>query len=192
MADTKLVRRAAVRHLLADADELLVIAGLGASAWDVAACGDRRSYFYLWNAMGNAAAVGFGLALAQPNRLVAVITGDGEQLMGLAALATIGAARPRNLHLVVLDNERYGETGKQATATAHGCDLAAIASACGFARTHTVRKQAALDEVAAGLRRYDGPSCSVLKVGLEDDPSVLPPKLGAGQKHRFRGALALE
>src|SRR5690348_15662951 len=125
-------RRAVVQELLKERKDILVVAGLGSTAWDITAAGDSPLSFPLWGAMGQAAMIGLGLALAQPERPVLVITGDGEMLMGLGALATIGAQRPRNLALVVLDNERYGETGMQETHTARGVDLAAVAQACGF------------------------------------------------------------
>ncbi len=140
-------RREVAARLLADPGDLLVVAGLGSTAWDVTAAGDRPLNFPLWGAMGGAAMVGLGLALAQPQRRVLVITGDGELLMGIGSLATIAVQRPPNLAIVVFDNERYGETGMQATHTAHGVDLAGVAAACGFPLTGTVR------EPARGRRR---------------------------------------
>src|SRR5262245_4700171 len=106
-------RREAVATLLKDRGDLLVVSGLGSPSYDVHAAGDQPGNFYLWGVMGGAALVGLGLALARPERKVAVVTGDGEQLMGLGGLATIGVARPRNLTVVVVDNGRYGETGMQ-------------------------------------------------------------------------------
>ena len=132
-------RREVAARLLAAPGDLLVVAGLGSTAWDVTAAGDRPLNFPLWGAMGGAAMIGLGLALAQPERRVLVITGDGELLMGLGSLATIAIQRPPNLAIVVFDNERYGETGMQATHTAHGIDLAAVAAACRFALTGTSR-----------------------------------------------------
>src|SRR3979409_1496634 len=117
---SKLERRAVVRALLADRGDLLVVAGLGAPAWDATDAGDHALTFPLWGGMGGATAIGLGLALAQPERRVLVLTGDGELLMGMGSLATIGAQRPRNLSVVVLDNERYGETGMQVSHTAFG------------------------------------------------------------------------
>src|SRR5690349_191546 len=122
-------RRDVVRTLLRERKDLLVVAGLGSTAWDITAAGDHDLSFPLWGAMGQAAMIGLGLALAQPKRRVLVITGDGEMLMGLGALATIGVQQPRNLTVVVIDNERYGETGMQRTHTAHGVDMAAAARA---------------------------------------------------------------
>ena len=110
-------RRDVVVELLRDRGELLVIAGLGAPNWDVSAAGDHPNNFPLWGAMGAASMMGLGLALAQPNRNVLVITGDGEMLMSLGALATIAVERPPNLTVAVLDNERFGETGMQKTHT---------------------------------------------------------------------------
>ena len=125
-------RREVVKSLLKDRKDLLVVAGLGSTAWDITAAGDSPLSFPTWGAMGQAAMMGLGLALAQPRRRVLVVTGDGEMLMGLGALATIGVQRPANLSIVVIDNERYGETGMQTTHTAHGIDMAAVARGCGF------------------------------------------------------------
>src|SRR5213595_742951 len=128
----ELARRSAIARILADRGDMLVISGLGSPTYDCAAAGDHPLNFYLWGAMGSAVTVGLGLALAQPKRRVLVITGDGEMLMGLGALATIGVQQPANLTVVVIDNERYGETGMQQTHTAYGIDLAEVAAACKF------------------------------------------------------------
>src|SRR5213595_418724 len=123
----ELSRRSAVARILADRRDTLVVTGLGSPTYDCAAVGDHPLNFYLWGAMGSAVTVGLGLALAQPKRRVLVVTGDGEMLMGLGALATVGVQQPKNLSVVVIDNEHYGETGMQATHTASGIDLAAAA-----------------------------------------------------------------
>src|SRR3954465_826347 len=140
----KLHRREVVNELLRDRGELVVIAGLGSTAWDITAAGDSPLSFPLWGAMGQAAMIGLGLALAQPQRRVLVIPGDGEMLMGLGSLATIGVQRPPNLSIVVIDNERYGETGMQTTHTAHGVDLAGVAQSCLFKSSSTVTADHAL------------------------------------------------
>ncbi|HEX6142922.1 MAG TPA: thiamine pyrophosphate-dependent enzyme, partial [Geminicoccaceae bacterium] len=145
-------RRDVVARLLEDRGDLLVVAGLGAPAWDVTAAGDHPLSLPLWGAMGGAAMIGLGLALARPDRRVLVITGDGEMLMGLGGLATIGAERPANLALVVLDNERYGETGMQATHTAAGVDLAGIAAAARFEISRTLTDGEALEAALAEIR----------------------------------------
>jgi thiamine pyrophosphate-dependent acetolactate synthase large subunit-like protein len=187
-------RRAVAAALLADRGNLLVVAGLGSAAWDVTAAGDCFLNFPLWGAMGGAAMIGLGLALAQPERRVLVLTGDGEMLMGLGSLATIAVQRPANLAVVVLDNERYGETGMQATHTAptdagQGVDLAAIAAAAGFATTATIRDQAELDAALPVIRTTPGPLFHSIKVRAETLPFALPPRDGALLKDRFRAAL---
>jgi thiamine pyrophosphate-dependent acetolactate synthase large subunit-like protein len=118
-------RRHAVARLLRDRGDALIVSGLGSPTYDVAAAGDDPRNFYLWGAMGGACMIGLGLALAKPERRVLVITGDGEMLMGLGSLATIGVKRPANLGIVVLDNGLHGETGLQPSHTAHATDLAA-------------------------------------------------------------------
>jgi thiamine pyrophosphate-dependent acetolactate synthase large subunit-like protein len=182
-------RRTVVDALLADRGELLVVAGLGSTAWDITAAGDSPLSFPMWGAMGTAAMVGLGLALAQPAKRVLVITGDGEMLMGLGSLATIGVQKPANLAVVVIDNERYGETGMQATHTAAGVDLAKAALACGFAAAQLVRAPADLAALRKSAREAPGPWFAQVKVTPEKLPLVLPPRDGGLLKARFRRAL---
>ena len=182
-------RRDVVQALLAERGALLVVAGLGSTAWDCTAAGDCPLTFPMWGAMGSAAMTGLGLALAQPERRVLVITGDGEMLMGLGALATIGVQQPGNLSVVVIDNERYGETGMQATHTAQGIDLAAMARAAGFASGVLVRERAQIAAVRRSVQQDRGPHFAQIKVAAEKVPLVLPPRDGALLKNRFREAL---
>jgi thiamine pyrophosphate-dependent acetolactate synthase large subunit-like protein len=189
MQASRLDRRAVVKRILSDRGDLLVVAGLGAPAWDVAAAGDHPLDFPLWGAMGGAAMVGLGLALAQPSRKVLVITGDGEMLMGLGSLATIGAQHPRNLRIIVLDNERYGETGQQHTHTALGTDLAAVALACGFPCAHMLESEEQIEFLRTQIQHSEDLFLAVVKIALTDDPPVLPPRDGAYLKNRMRGAL---
>lgn len=185
----RLRRRDVVRRLLADRGDLLVVAGLGAAAWDVTAAGDHPLSFPMWGSMGGAAMVGLGLALAQPKRRVLVVTGDGEMLMGLGSLATIAVQRPGNLVVVVLDNERYGETGMQPTHTAGGVDLAGVAKAAGFARVMRVTTTAGVARLAAAVHAGRGPLFAQIKVLAETPPLVLPPRDGVLLTTRFRAAL---
>jgi len=185
----RLLRRAVVEELLRNRGDLLVVAGLGACAWDITAAGDRSENFPLWGAMGGAAMIGLGLALAQPSRNVLVITGDGEMLMGIGSLATVAVKAPSNLSIVVLDNERFGETGMQTTHTAAGTDLAAAAAGLGLTKTATVTDDAGLAAVRGNIYGGNGPTFDVVKVKAEDLDFTLPPKDGAYLKDRFRVAL---
>jgi thiamine pyrophosphate-dependent acetolactate synthase large subunit-like protein len=189
LSGAELDRRKVVGALLERRGALLVVAGLGSAAWDCTAAGDHPLTFPLWGAMGSACMIGLGLALAQPGRRVLVVTGDGEMLMGLGSLATIGAQRPGNLAVVVLDNERYGETGMQKTHTAYGTDLAAVAGACGFAGARVIRRSTEVAAVRSGIYRGRGPLFFQVKVKADALPLVLPPRDGAHLKHRFREAL---
>ena len=175
-------RRDVVKKLLSNRKDLLVVAGLGSTAWDCTAAGDSPLTFPMWGAMGQAAMMGLGLALAQPKRRVLVVTGDGEALMGLGALATIGVQKPANLTVVVIDNERYGETGMQHTHTAHGVDLNGVARACGF-------NVFDFNELPKAVHQLRGPNFAAIKVQAEKIPLVLPPREGALLKARFRRAL---
>jgi thiamine pyrophosphate-dependent acetolactate synthase large subunit-like protein len=186
-------RRAAMAALLAERDDdLLVVPGLGSTTWDLAAAGDNPRNFYLWGAMGGAAMIGLGVALAQPKRRVAVITGDGEMLMGLGSLATIGVQKPQNLAVIVFDNRVYGETGGQPSHTASGVDLIAVARGCGFAVCLDVVDEQGLSELAAMLVAASGPLFARVAISGDEPPRVLPEKDGAILKRRFRAALGLE
>ena len=182
-------RREVVKELLAQRGDMLVIGGLGAPAWDITSAGDHELNFPLWGAMGGAAMIGLGLALAQPKKRVLVLTGDGEMLMGLSALATIAVQKPRNLSIVVLDNERYGETGMQETHTGHGVDLAGMAKAAGFAQTLRVNTQADVARLKKRIYSGEGAMFAQVKVDPEKLPLVLPPRDGSLLKNRFRAAL---
>lgn len=185
-------RRAVVRTLLEDrGDDLLVVTGLGSPSYDVHAAGDQDGNYYLWGAMGGAALVGLGIAQAQPEKRVLVVTGDGEQLMGLGGLATIAVAKPANLTVVVLDNGHFGETGMQRSHSGLGLDLAAVASACGL-RAEQVTDEAGVRSVRDGLHRPgDGPALFAVQVAAENLPRSLPPRDAVWGKNRFRAALGL-
>lgn len=182
-------RRDTLRTLLRDRGNMIVVGGLGSSAYDLAACGNEPLDFPMWGAMGGAAMVGLGLALAQRQRPVLVVTGDGEMLMGMGSLATIAVQPPRNLRLLIFDNQRFGETGQQYSHTAYGTDLAAVAHGCGVPHTRTIDR---MDELAAlrdDLHSLDGLLLAVVKVSPEALPRVLPPRDGAYLTHRIREAL---
>ncbi len=185
-------RRAAMRTLLDGRGDLLLVTGLGSTTWDAAAVGDDERNFYLWGAMGAAAMVGLGLAIARPERRVLVVTGDGEMLMGLGALATIGVERPPNLALVVFDNGHYGETGMQASHTQAGVNLPGVARACGIDAVFDITEPAALKEFAARLHDFDRTIFARIAIQADDPPRVLPSRDGVFLKNRFRQALGLE
>ena len=188
-----LERRAAMATLLAGrGDDLLVIPGLGSTAWDAAAAGDNDQNFYLWGAMGGTAMIGLGLALAQPSRRVAVITGDGEMLMGLGALATIGTKCPPNLAIIVFDNGVYGETGMQPSHTQAGVDLIGVAAACGIPSRLDVRNEDELGDLAGRLKNLRGTLFARVQIAADEPPRVLPLRDGVVLKQRFRASIGLK
>src|SRR5262245_53020118 len=131
----------AIRQIVEAAGDAPIVASLGHPAYDLFAAGDRPANFYTWGSMGLASSIGLGLALAQPERRIFVVDGDGSLLMNLGSLASIGWTRPGNLVVVVLDNERYATTGGQETATAHGTDLEAASRAMGITNASTAHSQ---------------------------------------------------
>jgi thiamine pyrophosphate-dependent acetolactate synthase large subunit-like protein len=190
MQASMLERRDFVRRLLIGRGNLLVVSGLGSATYDVAAAGDHALNFYLWGAMGGAAMIGLGLALAQPARRIAVITGDGDMLMGLGSLATIGVKQPSNLAIVVLDNGSYGETGMQPSHTAAGVDLVAMARACRFQQVRAASQLEEADEIRGLLHTGGGPIFISARIKPEDTPRILPIRDGHAIKQRFIAALA--
>lgn len=190
---TGMGRREAVARLVAARGDALIVSGLGSPTYDVHAAGDDDRNYHLWGAMGGAALVGLGVALAQPDRRTMVITGDGEQLMGLGGLATIAVAAPASLDVFVVDNEHYGETGMQASHTGRGVDLAAVARAAGFVEAGTLWTLAEVDALTAGpgWEARLGPRLWVLKVEASNPPRSLPPRDAVHLKNRFRAHLGL-
>jgi thiamine pyrophosphate-dependent acetolactate synthase large subunit-like protein len=185
-------RRATINRLLAQRGELLVVCGLGSSTYDVAAAGDDDRNFYLWGAMGGAVMIGLGLALAQSERRVLVVTGDGEMLMGLGSLATVAVQRPANLAIVVLDNGVFGETGMQPSHAASATNLAAVAAACGIPLVLDVADEDELPHLAELLHAAEATLFARVRVGAEEHPRVLPLRDGTALKARFRRALGLD
>jgi thiamine pyrophosphate-dependent acetolactate synthase large subunit-like protein len=184
-----MTRESATRLLRARLTDEAVIVSLGHPTYDLFTAGDRPEHFYTWGSMGLVSSLALGVALARPDRRVLGLDGDGSLLMNLGSLATIATVRPANLTLVVWDNEVYGTTGGQPTATAHGTDLAAIARGAGIANTTTVVTLDELDREFSRTRREPGPSVIVAKVA-ESIPTVKPPLDCVRIKQRFMTALA--
>jgi thiamine pyrophosphate-dependent acetolactate synthase large subunit-like protein len=182
-------RRAFVSGLLKEIPDALVITGLGSATYDVFAAGDRNRNFYLWGAMGGASAIGLGLAIAQPEKQVVVITGDGEQLMGIGSLSSIGAQQPDNLTIVVLDNGHFGETGMQRSHTSLGTNLAAVAQACGIGNAFQAHDMQAIETIARAVVARDGVTLAQVIVKADDLPRALPSRDGVYIKNRFRQEL---
>ncbi len=186
-----LKRREAIATLMANRPkDLFVVPGLGSCTYDMASLGEKDSDFYLWGAMGGAAMIGLGLALAKPKLKVAVITGDGEMLMGMGALATIGVQRPANLAVIVFDNQHYGETGMQASHTGEGVDLIGVAKSCGIKHAYEVTDEVALKKLAGDLVAPKETLFARVRIAADDPPRVLPSKDGVELKLRFRKAVA--
>ena len=194
MSKTNLLdRRQVVSSLLAERKDAIVIGGLGASTYDIAAAGDNDRNFYLWGAMGGAVMIGLGVALAQPKLPVVVITGDGEMLMGMGSLATVGLQKPGNLTIVVLDNEAYGETGGQASHTSGGVDLVGVAKACGIPKASSMTTMAEVEAFKGSLQDVSaGPRFASVKIDAANLERALSNRDGTFIVNRIRGALGFQ
>ncbi len=183
-------RRSVVGSLLTERKDAIVVGGLGASTYDIAAAGDHDRNFYLWGAMGGAVMIGLGIALAQPKSPVVVITGDGEMLMGMGSLATVGLQQPKNFSIVVLDNEVYGETGGQASHTAGSVDLVGVARSCGISDARTLSTMAEIGAFASSMHDISsGPRFASIKIDSANLERVLSSRDGQYTVTRIRGAL---
>jgi thiamine pyrophosphate-dependent acetolactate synthase large subunit-like protein len=190
--DFSLNRREAIKALLVDRGDLLVVTGLGSSSYDVFDAGEHPGNFYLWGAMGGAAMVGLGLALAQPKRPVAIITGDGEQLMGIGSLLTIAVKKPGNLTIVVLDNGHFGETGMQISHTGLGARLDVIATGAGLRSVTEITDIKGITDFRRKLQSLDdGPRLARIRIASGHLERALPPHDGVFLKNRFRENLGL-
>jgi thiamine pyrophosphate-dependent acetolactate synthase large subunit-like protein len=178
--------------LTTEEEGVALASGVGSATYDVAAAEDHPRNFYLWGAMGGSVAIGLGLALAQPATPVAVITGDGDMLMGMGSLATVATQNPGNLSIVVLDNGVYGETGMQRSHTALGADLVLIARGCGIGQASRAASMGEVLEIPAALKRLDGGArFFLIPVKADEQPKVLPARDGVYLKNRFRSEFGL-
>ena len=185
-----LERRSVVSALLEGRKDAVVVGGLGASTYDIAAAGDHDRNFYLWGAMGGAVMIGLGVALAQPKLPVVVITGDGEMLMGMGSLATVGLQQPKNLSIIVLDNEVYGETGGQASHTGTSTDLVGVAKACGITEARAIATMGEIEAFAKTMQDTSkGPRFASIKIDAANLERVLASRDGTFIVNRIRGAL---
>ena len=182
-------RRYVISELLKEREDTLVVNGLGGTCWDLASLGDNDFNFYVWGGMGNACMIALGLALSQPEKKVIVITGDGEMLMGIGSLATIALKKPKNLSIVIFDNELYGETGNQKTHTAYSTNLSHIAIGAGIKNSSIISSQEELLLLSSEIHKINNLTFSQIKINQEQDEIVLPIREGAYIKSRFRKAL---
>lgn len=140
--------------------------------------------------MGGAVMIGLGLALAQPTLPVVVITGDGEMLMGMGSLATVALQQPKNLSIIVLDNEAYGETGGQASHTGGTADLVGVAKACGIEDSRSISTMAEVETFASSLQDVTaGPRFASAKIDGANLERVLSSRDGTYIVNRIRGSI---
>ncbi len=185
-------RREFVANLIKEIPDALIVTGLGSPSYDVFAAGDRDENFYLWGAMGGSTSLGLGLALAQPEKKVVVITGDGEQLMGIGSLMTIGVQAPKNLSIVVLDNGHFGETGMQRSHASLGADLVGLAKASGISDAHLITSDEGYAEIAKRINQKSATNFNQVLITADEPPRALPSRDGVYVKNRFRATLGLQ
>jgi len=183
-------RCAAVPALIGRHEDFLFVAGLAGTSRDVAALTHDGAHVYsMAGAMGGAAMMGLGLALARPDKRVLVVTGDGELLMNLGSLASVAVLNPPNLSILCVDNGHYGETGYQKSHTSLGVDLEKIAAGSGIKRTLTVEREAEIAEGTRLIREGNGTAFVLLRVKPTEPPAYKRNLDPAECRVRFRMAL---
>ncbi len=192
MTKTLLNRRKVVAELLEDRGNLIVSTGLGSASYDVMAAGDHDRNYYLWAAMGSAATVGLGLAMSRPQDSVLVVTGDGEMLMAMGALATIAVQAPKNLTIAVLDNGHYGETGMQRSHTGFGVELDKVAKSVNFDWTARITDMNVVRSFRQRIHANSGLNFATIKIDTAEEVRVLPSRDGVYIKNRVRAALTMQ
>lgn len=192
MSDTRLNRRAVVVELLRNRADLIVCTGLGSPSYDVMAAGDHDRNYYLWAAMGSAAMLGLGIAMSRPEDSVLVVTGDGEMLMGLGALATIAVQAPKNLSIAVLDNGHYGETGMQRSHAGFGVELDQVAKSLKFDWTARLTEMKQIPEFRERIHSKTALNFAAIQIDTVEEARVLPSRDGVYIKNRLRAALGYQ
>lgn len=184
-------RREIVKRLLADQDDMPVITGLSSASYDSVAArnADHPLNFNLHGALGGAAMVGLGLALAQPQKRVMVLMGDGDVLCGLGSLATCAVSGAKNFSLAIFDNGIFGETGDQLTATSQCVELGDVAASCGVPIARTVDRDDQVDGAINDLLHGEGPVVINFKVSPKHPGHLAKTRDGVLMKLRFRNAL---
>jgi thiamine pyrophosphate-dependent acetolactate synthase large subunit-like protein len=150
--------------------EEAVIGGIGNTNFDLWMAGQRPQNFYMLGSMGLACPIALGVAIAQPNRKVVALEGDGSLLMQLGCLTTIAMRKPKNLTIVVMDNRIYQITGGQPTSTAFGADFVTIARGCGIAHSAWAADEAMFEELIEQALVREGPS--FIAVRIDDKPGA--------------------
>jgi len=176
------------KRLVARLSDEAVVAGIGNTNFDLYAAGHRAQNFYMLGSMGLACPIALGVALAQPERGVIALEGDGSILMALGCLATIATVKPRNLTIIIMDNGIYQITGKQPTATSLSTDIVAVARGAGIASCAWIHDEAHFDEVMN--RRFADGGPVLLAAKIDDQPgTVQPPRDPALVRNRFMKGL---
>jgi len=184
-------RREAVPELIGPPDDFLIVCGLAGPSKDISHLTDDADYVYtMAGAMGAAVSMGLGLALARPEKRVLVVTGDGELLMNVGALATAAVMAPANLSIVCVDNGHYGETGYQQSHTGLGVDLEQMAIGAGFTLTRTIQERGDLQAGRALIRRDDAPVFINLQISTSEPPAYRREYDAAHCRVRFKRHLS--
>ncbi|HEY0421351.1 MAG TPA: thiamine pyrophosphate-dependent enzyme [Acetobacteraceae bacterium] len=148
-----------------------VIGGIGHTNFDLWSAGHRPQNFYMLGSMGLAVPIALGVALAQPQRHVFALEGDGSILMQLGCLATVATLRPKNLTILVMDNGAYQITGGQPTPAAGGADYVAIARGCGLANSVWAKDEADFERLVEESLASEGPRLIGLKLDDAKPPT---------------------
>ena len=171
--EARLLRFEATKLILQHAGNSPIVGNLGPTSDELWHAGPRDRSFYTYGSMGLCSSIALGMALSTKERVIS-LDGDGSLLMNLGTIATIGREQPKNLVVVVWDNEQWAQTGHQASHTAKGTDLARVAEGCGIRRTATVSDLEALASIFTTALQDEGPWFIVAKIEETEYLPVAP------------------
>ncbi len=168
-----MLRFEATQLVLRHAGDRPIVSNLGPTTDELWHAGHRDRNFYTYGSMGLCSSIALGMAVSTGEQVIS-LDGDGSMLMNLGTIATIGREQPKNLIVIVWDNEQWGQTGHQASHTAHGTDLEQVARSCSIEHTETVRDLESLESVLLTALEQDGPWFIVAKIEEAEYLPVAP------------------
>ena len=184
--EVKVFRFDATKLILSKLDNQPIVANLGPTSDELWHAEHRDRNFYTYGNMGLCSSIALGMSLSSDEKIIS-LDGDGSLLMNLGTLATINRENPKNLIVLVYDNEMWGHTARQATHTSTGTELVEVAQGCGIEKTELVDDLESLSEVFDKALSEDGPWFIVAKIE-ETDYLPVPTPQPEFTLYRFRNS----
>ena len=182
-----MIRKEAVRLIAKEIGNQPIISANGLMSRDLYETNEKESNFYMIGSMGLASSIGLGIALKNPKKKIYVFDGDGNILMNLGSLVTIGSVQPKNFVHIIFDNKIHESTGGQPT-NSKIIELEKISRVSKF-KTYKISKKEQIKKICSKIKNEDGPICVLVKIEKSSERSIRvdisPPNI----KSRFMKSL---